>query len=615
VKKQPGGGHQQLHSRRHGTSDLGMTAKAELISLIRTIDPSNITTAVETLERGLAGSLPSEHKASTIRHLAALGFRLEGTEQYRSAAQIYDLAARFDPRSPTRWESHAAEARLRDLIVRQAWGDARAFVVDLRQSPALDAIGPCCVAILLDHAWHFECRYVAEPSVWCYRLAFELNGGDTGITTPDGHPLSVKIKNIRRIQLTDLAEAGRYEEAAALHDETRSITGHCRVGIYDIVSVRQATDSASSAYDELLPARPIDDPAVTFLDGPVAVTSHRGILTAPPQYIARLRDCLTFPRSNLVLHRDRLVYDLAAHPLSYLADIKDGVNPGQIMMAVYGPERALVETPTECRTIDAGLMLFGFQSRQYGHWLLEFVPRILWFNNPACPPDLPVCIDDGMPDTHRQILALMDERNRPVITLAAEPVRFGELGIAPVPTFYPFDTRAGYAVYDAVWPRDILAAVRQRVFTSLARAGLELRPTGKRIFLSRRGFTQRQLLNEDEIIQTLAREGFQVVQPEHLSFAEQVQLYQTAEFIVGSASSALINCMFCNSQAKIVALVHENTSFYFSGFTSIVESSGAKLLFIRGQTAADIDGHPMHANYTVSPKRVLASLQAFKSID
>ncbi len=198
----------------------------------------------------------------------------------------------------------------------------------------------------------------------------------------------------------------------------------------------------------------------------------------------------------------------------------------------------MIEAPSEIREIDAGLMLFGLQSRQYGHWLLEFVPRMLCFNDPACPAGFPLCMDDGMPETHRQIVALMDTRDRPIITLPPIATRFRELGLAPVPVFFPFDTRPGLPIYDAIWPQDILAAVRDRILGRLAADGVDLRRTGQRIVLSRQGFAQRQLVNEAEIVETLRPHGFEVVQPEQLTFAEQVQMYHAADIIVGSASSA-----------------------------------------------------------------------------
>ena len=588
-----------------------MRPTATFLDLVRSIDSGNAAHQLETLAALLATEPPSGSRAAaTLRHLEALGFRLEGGARFGDAARAYDLAAAIDPHDPQRWQRIAIGARLRGFIDQERWDDASAFVTELRRRDAGSAAHQETARRLVQLGWEHECRGRAEPAVQCYRLAHDLNGGDAGLATVDGDSLSRKIRNLRILQMNALAEASRHEEAVALHESTRSIVGLGPVGIHRLVSARQEAAEGLGRYHEMRPGRRIADPVVKFLDGPIPLTSQPGTLDAPPQYVAFFQDCLTFPRSNVVLRGERLIYDLAAHPLSGVADIKDGVNPGQIMTAVWGTGRALVEAPSEIREIEAGLMLFGFQSRQYGHWLLEFVPRMLCFNDPACPSGFPLCVDDGMPETHRQIIALMDTRDRPIVTLPPVATRFRKLGLAPVPAFFPFDTRPGLPIYDAIWPQDILAAVRDRILARLAAEGVDLRPTGRRILLSRRGFTQRQLVNEAEIVETLRPHGFEVVQPEQLSFAEQVQMYHAADIIVGSASSALINCIFCRPGARVVALAHESPEFYFRGFTSFVESSGARLLFVRGTTLQAEGVHPMHANYRVAPEMMRRALEA-----
>ncbi|WP_201503226.1 glycosyltransferase family 61 protein, partial [Escherichia coli] len=125
----------------------------------------------------------------------------------------------------------------------------------------------------------------------------------------------------------------------------------------------------------------------------------------------------------------------------------------------------------------------------------------------------------------------------------------------------------GLPTYDAIWPSDVLAAMRGKILERLAAQGGDLRRTGRRILLSRRGFTQRRLVNEAEIADALQPHGFEVIQPENYTFAEQVEIYHAADIVVGSASSALINCLFCRPGAKVIALTHDNPAFYFRGFT------------------------------------------------
>lgn len=571
-------------------------------------NPSNGAAALDAIEDGLS-ALTNSRPAVAAQHLATLAFRFKGENRLDLAARAYDLAARVTPAPAAAYRLAAIRTRILDLCRRKTFDPVEGLLQELREAKAVAGDHRQNDPSLIHIAWDYELAGDAEGAVRSYllaRIARDQLGGQA--LTIDGDTLERKIRNLRILQMNALAEAGRHEEAQTLHERTRHILGLGPLRIYDIVSARQAAAGGQGEYRELLGARRIAEPEITFLEGPVALTSACGSLDAPPQYIARFKDCLTFPRSNLVLQGKRLVYDLAAHPLSGIADIKDGVNPDQIMTAVYGSKRALVEEPAETRTLDAGLMMFGLQSKNYGHWLLEFVPRMLWFNDSACPADFPICIDDHMPETHQQIVELLNERDRPILPMSAQATRFRELGIAPVPTFFPFDSRPGMPVYDAIWPMDVLGAMRRAVLDRLTARGIDLRPTGRKIVLSRRGFVQRQLLNEAEIIDVLTRQGFEVVYPERLSFAEQVALYHTADTIVGSASSALTNCIFCNPQARVIALIHENRSFNFRGYTSMIESSGARLVFVRGATVAGEAVHHFHANYRVPVAQVFQAI-------
>ncbi|SFI14596.1 glycosyltransferase family 61 protein [Methylobacterium brachiatum] len=570
---------------------------------------SNGTAALDAIEGALA-TVADDRAETAAQHLATLGFRFQGEDSLDLAARAYALAARTSRSRTAHYHLAAIRTRIVDLCRRQAFDAVDGLLEELRQAKAAAGDRGPNDPSLIHIAWDYELAGEAEGAVRSYllaRIARDQLGGQA--LTIDGDTLERKIRNLRILQMNALAEEGRHEEAQALHERTRHVLGLGPLRIYDIVSAREAAAEGEGEYHELLGPRRIAEPEINFLEGQVALTSTCGTLDAPPQYVARFKDCLTFPRSNLVIQGDRLIYDLAAHPLSGVADIKDGVNPDQIMTAVYGAKRALVEEPAETQTLDAGLMMFGLQSKNYGHWLLEFVPRMLWFNDPACPSGIPICIDDHMPETHRQIVELLDERERPIVALPAQATRFRELGVAPVPTFFPFDSRPGVPVYDAIWPADVLGAMRRTVLERLAARGTDLRRTGRKIVLSRRGFVQRQLLNEAEIIDALRKKDFEVVYPETMSFLEQAALYHSADIIVGSASSAMTNCIFSNHNAKVIALIHENRSFNFRGYASMIGASGARVLFIRGQTQRGAATHPFHANYSVSTAQVLSGIE------
>lgn len=582
------------------------------IDLIRTVNRDTARDAVGRL-RALAEDRAGTDQARIRRHLETLAFRLEGEGQLGAAAEVYDLIGSLATDGQERWTRAAVDARLRNLCGCGRFDEAGRYVARLRADADAPALIQAGVATLLRLGWAHECRNEPEPCLHCYRLAYALNGGDAGVITEDGDRLSAKVKNLRRLRLDALLENGRFDEAIVLHAQTRHVTGSGPLATYDLISVKALAAAGGARYTEIRPARRIAAPELRFWEPPPALRSEAGGLDMPPQYLAFLDGCRAFPRSNAVITGDKLVYDLAAHPRRPDILLQDGLNPDQIMTAAFGATRALVEVPEDAQTVEAGLMMFGFQSRNYGHWLLEFVPRMLCYNDSRCPDGIPLCIDDHMPGSHEEILRLLDTRDRPVIKLPPQPVEFELLGMAPVPAFFPFDMKPGRPFYDTVWPADIFAAVRGQILDHARERGMLSGRTDRRLFISRQAFSQRALVNEAEIAERLIPLGFDVVYPEKLSFLEQVAMFYSAAVIVGSSSSALCNALFCRSGCRILGLIHEELSFNFRGYTSCIEPGGARIMFLRGRTLHRPGVHAFHVSYTVDPGKVVAAVAALEN--
>ena len=582
------------------------------IDLIRSINRDNALDVVARLRTLAAGDPTGAEHIVLCQHLETLAFRLEDDDQPGTAADIYDLIGSLVTDGRLRWRRAATTVRLSDLCGRGRFDDASAYVARLRDGSDASELIKDGIATLLRLGWSHECRNEPWPCLQCYCLAYELNGGDAGVITEDGDRLSTKIKNLRRLRLDALLEEEQFDAAIAVHGCTRHITGSGPLAAYDTVSVAALWASGGARYTEVLPGRRIGAPALRFWEPPPALRSEAGGLDMPAQYLAFLDGCRAFPRSNVVIAGDKLVYDLAAHPRRSDILLQDGLNPDQIMTASFGARRALVEVPECAQSIEAGLMMFGFQSRNYGHWLLEFAPRMLSYNDPRCPDAIPLCIDDHMPDSHEEFLRLLDTRDRPVIKLPPKPIEFGLLGMAPVPAFFPFDMKPGRPFYDTVWPADIFAAVRNLILNRARERGILSGRNDRRLFISRKAFTQRALVNETEIADRLRPLGFEVIYPETMSFLEQVATFHSAAVVVGSSSSALCNALFCRPGCRIVGLIHEELSFNFRGYTSCIEPSGAQILFLRGHTLHRPGVHAFHVSYTVDPGKVVAAIAALE---
>jgi len=77
----------------------------------------------------------------------------------------------------------------------------------------------------------------------------------------------------------------------------------------------------------------------------------------------------------------------------------------------------------------------------------------------------------------------------------------------------------------------------------------------RRLYIDRRGSRLRPLVNEDELVAALSRQGFVAVRPEILSVVDQVRLFRAADIIVAPHGAALTNIGFCRPGTQIVELL------------------------------------------------------------
>ncbi|WP_461138030.1 glycosyltransferase family 61 protein [Spirosoma pomorum] len=88
-------------------------------------------------------------------------------------------------------------------------------------------------------------------------------------------------------------------------------------------------------------------------------------------------------------------------------------------------------------------------------------------------------------------------------------------------------------------------------------------PEGKRnrIYISRAG--RRSILNEDELIALLRTYDFQIIEDVPRSVAEQIAIYQQAEFIIGPHGASMTNVLWCQPGTHLFELF---SSAYYPEF-------------------------------------------------
>ena len=133
---------------------------------------------------------------------------------------------------------------------------------------------------------------------------------------------------------------------------------------------------------------------------------------------------------------------------------------------------------------------------------------------------------------------------------------------------------------------------------------------GEKIFVSRLGMSAqnphyRVLRNERALADALTARGYDVIEPEILSFDEQVAAFGNARVIVCVGGAAVYNAVFCNGDARFVSL--ESSETFLGPHSSLLSSLNLPYGIIIGTQDVD-DPTPTHKRWTVDVDDVIARL-------
>lgn len=140
-----------------------------------------------------------------------------------------------------------------------------------------------------------------------------------------------------------------------------------------------------------------------------------------------------------------------------------------------------------------------------------------------------------------------------------------------------------------------------------ATAGLTAAPT-RRIYLSRRGTRQRILVNEEQIEAVFADHGFEIVRPETLALADQIELAHSATHLAGAVGSQMYLAAF--QQPGMSTLVLAPPNFYLKDDV-LLAGVGRRRLEVTFGTQVNLSKPKQARGWAIDVERVREALRGF----
>jgi Glycosyltransferase 61 len=185
-----------------------------------------------------------------------------------------------------------------------------------------------------------------------------------------------------------------------------------------------------------------------------------------------------------------------------------------------------------------GLLMMGPGQDIYGHWLLDYAPRLM-LAGLMHGPSVPRYYFDRLPPWAGPLLAAF---RVPASALVVGPWPiFTRYRAVAMPSATKIGFRVGRPINSMAWLR-LKHMLLSMPITIEERARL---PRATRVFVSRKAWASaRTIHNADRLEEIAVARGFVSVRPEEFSLPAQARIFREARVILGEDGSGLHNIMF-----------------------------------------------------------------------
>lgn len=178
--------------------------------------------------------------------------------------------------------------------------------------------------------------------------------------------------------------------------------------------------------------------------------------------------------------------------------------------------------------------LGGELASGFAHWVLDALPRFLMLDRVA-RNDLKLIVFGELNCWQEESLLLMGYEHYERIELGSRYVKCEYLHF-PSPVGKP-----------GIYSQLALNFLRKQL-----NGGAVERAGRRRLYITRRQAGRRRVVNESELEPLLLSHGFEIVETEHLTFRQQIELFADAEIVIGPHGAGLSNLAFAPSGCRVL---------------------------------------------------------------
>ncbi|WP_172597675.1 glycosyltransferase family 61 protein [Sulfuriflexus mobilis] len=308
--------------------------------------------------------------------------------------------------------------------------------------------------------------------------------------------------------------------------------------------------------------------------------------TYPEIFVATIKNAMTCGGSNLILADDGVIcHDLFDCSRDCTSEELHGhalMNAQSSRIRWLLHDKAPESIPVAATFVDAC-------ASNYAHWMTEVLPRLALFCAEERFKDIPIVVNEGLHENIMESLFLVTGPKRDIITLPiGRALAVDELYLTSVAGYVPFGRRtnelSGHS--HGVFSPRAFEILRTVLNAPIQMTEEEAWP--EKIFL-RRSSGVRKVTNATEIERLLVAQGYVIVEPEKLTFLEQIKLFNNAKEIISSTGAALANAIVCKPGTQVAVLMGKHENMIYRYWYNMLAPIQIKVSYVLGNIIENRD--------------------------
>lgn len=282
----------------------------------------------------------------------------------------------------------------------------------------------------------------------------------------------------------------------------------------------------------------------------------------------------------------------------------------------------LYKKASEYRSVDKAVSLLNQCPGNYAHFLTEILPKYIAIENDDNFKGVPILIDAWIAPVFFEIINFYNESGREVIRVNKwELINVKELIFLTETSYVPADLRTSFKTGKLPVPESSHYKFSKNAFNlvrEVTHKKIKLSKSPKKIFITRTPGTTgngRHLVNVTELEKIAVDFGYVVVEPSHLSFQEQCEVFANASMVISPIGAALANLIMCSPGCKVLGLspFYDNANYYY--FSNFMETLGHDFSYLLGEQVAEKnkENSIINKDYKISAQLFKVALEKFDS--